>query len=583
MPILTKQKKMDLLVSCLNDENEIIRLHAMDLLIQSGLVGMTRCFIRLIEDPSAMVRSRVALALGNSNDKAVSPYLVKLLDDVDDGVKESALNALGRLKPDNINEIIKKAIYDSSSSIQKKAIDMVKEHNVVDLANDVITIVLVAHSKDVVTKANEAILFLAKSNLGVPFLNFLLSYDSSKGGYRKTYSPIDKYAVNSTSDTSGFGSSASDAQDIESVRERYYATLKKVGNQAIMANIIDIINSSQSFSVKANAVKTIGEIEYRDAVNTVTKALLREEDTMFRRQTVRTLGIIGNSAVVDTLLDLMSRDESVLWEASEALGKLKDLRAVNSLVELLLHNESDNIRKTAALALCNFKDNRAIKPLMMAFVNDSFVRPYLSLSFRQVGDHRIVEFLIGLLHQDDEDIKYHAVVALGDLESSYAIYSLVGLITDDSERVREAAVESLSKINNVSIFEDMLIVSVVSEEEKIISKVQKIVTKMAADSMISDRIVNLYRSTSPQKPIKERAIETLRVTGDNKLIEFLNKKLISATNSEKCNAIKILGHFGDESISNKLIQIVEDKGENQRVREAAMDSIILGNLGENLL
>lgn len=66
-----------------------------------------------------------------------------------------------------------------------------------------------------------------------------------------------------------------------------------------------------------------------------------------------------------TLVQMLRQsDEAQVVQAAHALGELGDLRAVDSLIELLSTTSNSRARNAAAIGLRDLGDNRAVLPLM---------------------------------------------------------------------------------------------------------------------------------------------------------------------------------------------------------------------------
>lgn len=84
-----------------------------------------------------------------------------------------------------------------------------------------------------------------------------------------------------------------------------------------------------------------------------------------RWKDVSRLRELGRYATEYLMIDLWDEDKRVRLAALEALGSLKDARALEHLVPLL-SDEDHDIRFATAVALGELGDNRAIDPLLGA-------------------------------------------------------------------------------------------------------------------------------------------------------------------------------------------------------------------------
>jgi len=90
---------------------------------------------------------------------------------------------------------------------------------------------------------------------------------------------------------------------------------------------------------------------------------------LVRLGAVEALGKTRDERAVESLIDaLRDEEEDVRDSAAETLGKTKDGRVVQPLIEAL-YNDDSNIRSEAAKELAKIGDERAVEPLIEAFKN----------------------------------------------------------------------------------------------------------------------------------------------------------------------------------------------------------------------
>ena len=88
----------------------------------------------------------------------------------------------------------------------------------------------------------------------------------------------------------------------------------------------------------------------------------------------KTSYLCDNMSEFERLLnELKSPDSSVRRKAAEALGKLRDPRAVGLLVEALRKDEDEEVHLAAIEALDKLGDTRAVGPLQEACYDTSFM------------------------------------------------------------------------------------------------------------------------------------------------------------------------------------------------------------------
>jgi len=172
-----------------------------------------------------------------------------------------------------------------------------------------------------------------------------------------------------------------------------------------------------------------------------------------REAAVKSLGDIGNPEVVDTLIQIL-KDSSVEYtvrsDAALALGRIGDPKAIEPLIRTLYdewYEKAIGLREAIAESLGAFRDPRVIDALIYALSRDYRTAFAAAESLKKLRDRRAVEPLIDIL--DDDTKKAHArelaVQILGVLGDPRAIPALVKTLYDNSELMREYAVESLQR------------------------------------------------------------------------------------------------------------------------------------------
>ena len=188
---------------------------------------------------------------------------------------------------------------------------------------------------------------------------------------------------------------------------------------------IDLLKDSD-WVVRREAAITLGEMGDERCVEPLCRAL-RDGDWQVREVAIDGLGQIGSPAV--ELLIKLLRDWDVRKYAIIALGKIRDERvldplmlqlrndefkddAVNALVELggpalsrlikALKDKDENVRRRAVLALGRIKEVEAINPLIdMLADSDWETRLLTAAALEEIGDERGREAIKPLMKDPD--------------------------------------------------------------------------------------------------------------------------------------------------------------------------------------
>ncbi len=141
--------------------------------------------------------------------------------------------------------------------------------------------------------------------------------------------------------------------------------------------------------------------------------ILDEEDPAARSQAMAVL-TGWDRASGPAVLRLLSRPSDAQIFAANVLGQIGDPRAVPSLLGLL-DDENANVRFASANALGQIGDTRAVAPLLHMLRTDEWGRfAAVEALHGLIGDPRAIDPLIGLL-EEDSWLRFHLIDALGRL------------------------------------------------------------------------------------------------------------------------------------------------------------------------
>ncbi|MCG3147915.1 MAG: hypothetical protein PCFJNLEI_01356 [Verrucomicrobiae bacterium] len=130
-------------------------------------------------------------------------------------------------------------------------------------------------------------------------------------------------------------------------------------------------------------------------------------------------------------------------QAAEALGKLKDPRAIGPLINCLKYNDKA-LRDAASRALTEINDPRAVDPLIACLKDkNEYVRAEAAWVLGGLKDPRAVVPLMNCLNDQDGLVRTLVIMALGKLKDPRAIGPLMACLKDQDKLVREKAAEVL--------------------------------------------------------------------------------------------------------------------------------------------
>ncbi len=142
------------------------------------------------------------------------------------------------------------------------------------------------------------------------------------------------------------------------------------------------------------------------------------------------LGELKDIKAVESLIYVMLNDENirVRGNCAGALGELRDKKSVNPLISLLSH-PNENLRSASAFALGKIKDKRAVNPLI-ALLNDPIflVKRYSIISLGYIGDKQALKSLISLMNNErNNELCCYVAIALAFLKDKRGLKKLLTL------------------------------------------------------------------------------------------------------------------------------------------------------------
>jgi len=213
---------------------------------------------------------------------------------------------------------------------------------------------------------------------------------------------------------------------------------------------------------RCDAARLLGQSKDPRAVDLLLPDL-KDSNWKVRRNAAQALGALRSTRAVDGLLEaLKDRTATVRQRAAVALGRIKDPDTIPALVEAVIEEKDGNlfnVNESAYQAVRKFgkkagpalmdalgeKQNIYLVELLadskfkmgadflieLAGSSDPAMRRVALTSLGKRNEPQVIEFLLGLLENDDLETQMLAVQALGDLKAVDAAPRLLDLLMDD--------------------------------------------------------------------------------------------------------------------------------------------------------
>jgi HEAT repeat protein len=205
--------------------------------------------------------------------------------------------------------------------------------------------------------------------------------------------------------------------------------------------------------------------------------------------------VIEDPRVIEPLKKaLKDRDDEVPWYAAEALGNMRDERAVDALIGALKDVRS-RVRLKALEALIKIGEP-AVEPLIKTLEKDEPTRVYAAEALGNMRDERAVDALIGALKDVRSRVRSKAAWALGEIGDMRAIIPLTTMLSDNIDEVRINAIDALIKIGSESVVAPLI--DALNDIPVIREKAAKALGNIG-DSAAVDPLANAWRREEDEK------------------------------------------------------------------------------------
>jgi HEAT repeat protein len=283
---------------------------------------------------------------------------------------------------------------------------------------------------------------------------------------------------------------------------------------------------------------------------------LGDPDYYIRKSAIAACNRFQSLVSVDALITVLrERTFSEREDAIKILGKIKDSRAVAPISDALLNSDWMSIRTEAAIALGNMGHREAVPALIEGLQDfDAPVRANVAESLGKLRDPRAVEPLINSLKSESGWNKRHmanALVKIGDA----AMKPLVTLLANEkeSQETREVTAETLARIIEglsslrevqplIKLTVDLLVAELPNRDSGIRSHIARAaLTRISG--LVADQLIEAFANSNPV--IRDQVAYILGDSPDMTLNEKLIKALRVANEQVASGAARVLYFRGE--------------------------------------
>lgn len=204
---------------------------------------------------------------------------------------------------------------------------------------------------------------------------------------------------------------------------------------------LDDVSSDVTSAAKA----ALHDVNNVIVVHLLTKRLTDVNSPIYQHlRAADTLAEFGPPSLKPLITGLSDKDQSVRFSAAEALGQIKDPRAVEMLLDTMKKDSYSRIATAKALVEIG---NLSVEGLIRALQEESQKE-------KVITDGRV---RVRIMNRDEIDFCVHIVRALGQIGDRRAVDPLISALGDEYEEVREAAADALGNFNDPRAVEPLIL------------------------------------------------------------------------------------------------------------------------------
>jgi HEAT repeat protein len=309
------------------------------------------------------------------------------------------------------------------------------------------------------------------------------------------------------------------------------------------SEVFDALNN-QSAAIRMKAARVLGRRRDRKAVQSLINTL-GDESSDVRRETAEALGRIGSKDAIQPLISaLRDEDNRVCRAAASALGNIGDKSAVLPLINVL-DNEDPSVCRAAAYALGQIAYIKAVQDL---------------LEREKMPVRRVV------------DPRSYPLGALGRIGGKKAVQMLLDASEDINPSDRRKAVEALGQISHDDTVQ--ILVNALEELERD-SRNWVVYTLGEIGEPSVELLTNMLKHKEWR--VRVATVRALGRTGSKKATQPLINALEDRNSDVRLEAVTALGNLGDPRAVQSLINAMGDK----KKAELGVVAIALGRIGDS--
>jgi HEAT repeat protein/DNA-binding beta-propeller fold protein YncE len=353
----------------------------------------------------------------------------------------------------------------------------------------------------------------------------------------------------------------------KAIAARHFAEIDKTQAQVL----IEFARSDDD-DLGLFALQMYGKVCDSDSVSDLA-SFTKHESPEFRAAAIDALIGTRNQQVVRFLNKaLKDPDEHVRSRAAAGLSNWSSENSAKQLLTLL-KDPSIEVRRNAATALAKAPKKEFLSTILEVLEDESDESIQLSLiqAVGQIGSPKSADVLYGLSRTERTDVRISALAALTKVNDKRAMPTLIRMLDDPDEKIREKATAGIGFKGNVAGIPKLVEVRKSDQAESV-----RIAATRALGNIASNKCIpGLKNALHDEAKVRCQAIIGLRRIGGEKAISVLMDRLNDMAPEVRYNVVSALGELKAKESIPALRKMVEDP--NDMVQRAVHK--VLGEFG----
>lgn len=317
-------------------------------------------------------------------------------------------------------------------------------------------------------------------------------------------------------------------------------------------------------TVKAAATKALAKLHDETAIPLLVDELVALDEGSAR--SVAEALVAFGTLTVTPLLELLAKPGNPtarVWSA-RILGRIGDARATDDLVSRL-HDRDDLLRMAAAEALGLVKDARAVQPLIRATLRDPApqVRAHAAAAVAAIEGSRAIDVLVAALADPDYATRLRALEAFEAIRVEDTTH-LESALRDPNLEVRRRAALALERVGYL----DRKVRELTSDDRRTSERAYGAVAELGAVGLLDSVVAYVHHESFEVRALVARICGELAAT---RVAPLLRARLDDDAWPVRAALAEALGRLKADETVPALVPLLVDPEEP--VREAAADAL----------